>query len=229
MADPRGPGTPLQHSRVEDLVEEVRMHDIDTTKLELEEPAQSAAYAEFGEAASPFGEMQEIELASELLEIGSEFELEQFLGNVLNAVGGAARQFASSPTGQALGGILKDAARQALPVVGQAVGQWVSPSGGAVGAQLATQDSARRTANSKSPASLRASPARLARRHARRRRRCRRTTRLAQQPSARLRPLRQACCITCAGVRGSSGRAAATGSARGGPSFCTPETHSRLE
>jgi hypothetical protein len=124
---------------MENPTQEVRMHDIDSTRLELEAPAESASYAEFAGAASPFGEMQEIELASELLEIGSELELEQFLGNVLNAVGGAARQFARSPTGQALGGILKDAARQALPIAGNAVGQWVSPGGGAVGAQLATQ------------------------------------------------------------------------------------------
>jgi hypothetical protein len=124
---------------VEDQAEEVRMHDIDSTRLEFGAPAESAGYAEYGEAASPFGEMQEIELASELLEIGSELELEQFLGNILNAVGGAARRFASSQTGQALGGILKDAARQALPVVGKAVGQWVTPSGGDVGAQVATQ------------------------------------------------------------------------------------------
>jgi hypothetical protein len=95
---------------------------------------------DFFEVASPFGELQELELATELLEITSEAELEQFLGNVLSAVGGAARRFARSDTGQALGGILKDAARQALPVVGQAVGQWVSPRyGGPVGQTVATQ------------------------------------------------------------------------------------------
>src|SRR5262249_18408428 len=64
----------------------------------------------------------------------------QFLGNILNAVGGAARQFARSDTGKALGGILKDTARQALPVLGQGVGQWISPKyGGPIGQTVATQ------------------------------------------------------------------------------------------
>jgi hypothetical protein len=49
---------------------------------------------------------------------------------VLRTVSRAAGQFARSDTGRALGGILKDAARQALPIVGGAVGGWVSPNGG---------------------------------------------------------------------------------------------------
>jgi hypothetical protein len=115
------------------------MHDIGATRLEMGGPGGQSE-SEFNEAGSPFGEMQELQLASELLEISSEAELEQFLGNILSTVGGAARQFARSDTGQALGGILKDAARQALPVVGQAVGRWVSPNyGGPVGQTVATQ------------------------------------------------------------------------------------------
>jgi len=112
------------------------MHDIGATRLEMGGQSETQFY----QAGSPFGEMQELQLASELLEISSEAELEQFLGNILSAVGGAARQFARSDTGQALGGILKDAARQALPVVGQAVGKWVSPNyGGPIGQTVATQ------------------------------------------------------------------------------------------
>ena len=41
----------------------------------------------------------------------------------------AASRFVDSPTGQALGDVLKDAARKALPVVGSAVGDYVSPGG----------------------------------------------------------------------------------------------------
>jgi hypothetical protein len=120
------------------------MHDIDRTQLE----AESYESGEFGEMASeevgalesPFSEAQEIELASEFLGLGNEQELEQFLGNVVKAVGGAVGRFAASDTGRALGGILKDAARQALPVVGRAVGQWIRPDGGgAIGADVATQ------------------------------------------------------------------------------------------
>lgn len=115
------------------------MHDIGATRLELGGPG-GPGETEFAQEGTPFGEMQELQLASELLEISSEAELEQFLGNMLSAVGGAARQFARSDTGQALGGILKDAARQALPVVGQAVGKWISPGyGGPIGQTVATQ------------------------------------------------------------------------------------------
>jgi len=42
--------------------------------------------------------------ASELLEISSEEELEQFLGGLIKKVGG----FVRGPVGQALGGVLKD-------------------------------------------------------------------------------------------------------------------------
>jgi hypothetical protein len=99
--------------------------------------------AGYGEYEGPLGESEEIELASELLEVSNEQELEQFLGNVFNAVQGAAGRFVRSDTGQALGGILKDtlkdAARQALPVVGRAIGQWVSPErGGEPGARIAS-------------------------------------------------------------------------------------------
>lgn len=122
------------------------MHDIDRTQLESpsfesdvhESPEMAPELLETYE--SPLSEEQEIELASELLEVASDQHLEQFLGNLIGKIGGAVGQFARSDTGRALGGILKDAARQALPVVGKAIGQWVSPSGGgAIGADLANQ------------------------------------------------------------------------------------------
>jgi hypothetical protein len=123
------------------------MHDIGRTQLEfgghgefgeLSEFGElgelgefgETEFGEFGETETPLSEMQEIELASELLEITSEEELEQFLGGLIGTVGNAIGRFARSDTGQALGGILKSAAKQALPVVGQAVGQWVSPDRG---------------------------------------------------------------------------------------------------
>jgi hypothetical protein len=96
-------------------------------------------YGEFSESESPLSEAQEVELASELLEISSEEELEQFLGNLIGTVGRAIGGFARSGTGRALGGILTNAAKQALPVVGRGIGQWVSPGrGGDVGATLGT-------------------------------------------------------------------------------------------
>jgi hypothetical protein len=90
------------------------------------------------ELESPLSEMQEMELASELLEVTGEQELEQFLSDVFSAVGQAAGNFIRSDTGQALGGILKDslssAAKQALPVVGRAIGD-AAGGYGDIGAQ----------------------------------------------------------------------------------------------
>jgi hypothetical protein len=90
---------------------------------------------ELNEAES-VSELQEIELATELLEVGSEAELDRFLGNLMRRAAGAARDFVRSPTGQALGGILKQAAKQALPAIGRGVGSLVSPGGGAAGARV---------------------------------------------------------------------------------------------
>jgi hypothetical protein len=120
------------------------MHDIGPTQLEMESfEADHLNEQESGETSfesGPLSETQEVELATELLEVTNEEELEQFLGNLINTVGGAVGRFVRSDTGQALGGILKDAARQTLPLVGRAVGQRVSPGqGGDIGAQVASQ------------------------------------------------------------------------------------------
>ena len=109
------------------------MHDIDQVRLETEAEAGryqtgpfESEYFEYGEAETShpgetggvFSETQEMELASELLEVMSEAELDRFLGNLINRAGGAIGRFVSSPEGQAMGGILKGAAKQALPVLG---------------------------------------------------------------------------------------------------------------
>jgi hypothetical protein len=106
------------------------MHDIDFTQLEYEQDG-----SEF-EAGGVFSETDEFEMAGQLLEIQDEAELDQFLGDLIKKAGRAVGRFVSSPTGQALGGILKNAAKQALPVVGSAIGGYV---GGAKGAKLGGQ------------------------------------------------------------------------------------------
>jgi uncharacterized protein (DUF697 family) len=99
-------------------------------------------YQELQELEAPLHEVQEMELASELLEIRDEQELEQFLGNLISGVAKAAGGFIRSPVGQALGGILKDVARKALPVVGGALGSFVAPGvGTALGAKLGSMAS----------------------------------------------------------------------------------------
>ena len=72
---------------------------------------------EVAETESPLGEVAETELAMELLEVGSEAELEQFLGSLFKRVGQAAGKFMNSSTGRALGGVLKNVAKKALPPV----------------------------------------------------------------------------------------------------------------
>lgn len=141
------------------------MHDIDRTQLEAAEgyelgslrsdelgaggSGEFSAAGEFGEYAgpgpghqSPLGEPREMELAAELLEVSNEEELEQFLGDVIGSAQQAIGRFVRSDTAQALGGLLKNSlkglTKQALPVVGRAIGQWVSPEhGGEPGARIA--------------------------------------------------------------------------------------------
>ncbi len=124
------------------------MHDIDRTQLESEFDALEADQFEFveetgfsgdTETTSPFDEIEEMELASQFLEITDEAELDQFLGNLIKKAGRAAGRFVKSPVGRQLGGILKGAAKQALPILGKAVGTYFGgPAGAAIGGQLAS-------------------------------------------------------------------------------------------
>jgi hypothetical protein len=88
------------------------------------------------EQESEYGELggeYETELAAELLEINNEQELEQFLGDIVKSVG----SFIKGPVGQAVGGVLKQVAKTALPAVGGALGSFVAPGiGTAIGSQL---------------------------------------------------------------------------------------------
>ncbi len=85
------------------------------------------------EAESPLSESQEMELASELLEVSNEAELEQFLGGLFKKVVRGAGKFVRSPQGKALGGLLKGFAKKALPVAGTALGGFF---GGPLGAKI---------------------------------------------------------------------------------------------
>jgi uncharacterized protein (DUF697 family) len=97
---------------------------------------------EAAEAESPLSEMQEMELATELLEVSSEAELEQFLGGLFKKVASGVGSFMKSGTGRALGGILKNVAKKALPVVGGALGSFVAPGvGTALGSKLGSMAS----------------------------------------------------------------------------------------
>ncbi len=118
-------------------------HDIDQAMFEMEHPAyERSPFAGPGYEAGPFEfetpdpelESDEMELAAQLLEVTSEEELEQFLGDLVKAASSAVRGFAGSSTGKALGGMLKTAAKTALPHVGRAIGDFVAPgAGGGIG------------------------------------------------------------------------------------------------
>ena len=116
------------------------MHDIDRTRLEMEWESGSYEYEGDGETGGEyeiyggasdelygelydeaavthglFTEMDEMELAAEMLEVTDEAELDQFLGKLLSKAGRAAGGILRTPEGSALGGVLKGIARQSLP------------------------------------------------------------------------------------------------------------------
>jgi hypothetical protein len=84
-------------------------------------------------------EADEMELASEFLEIGDEAELDQFIGDLVDNIGSSLGKIVNSPTGQAVGGILKSVAKTALPIAGGALGGFVGgPVGAMIGSNLAS-------------------------------------------------------------------------------------------
>jgi uncharacterized protein (DUF697 family) len=114
------------------------MHDMDRVRLETEGEGEAGEQEQESLMLGPSGH-GELELATELLEVTSEQELEQFLGDLMASATQAAGRLVNSPTGQALGDVLKNAARQALPVVGQAIGDSAGPGAGAdIGRSLGT-------------------------------------------------------------------------------------------
>jgi hypothetical protein len=92
-----------------------------------------------GSALSP---AHEAELASRLLEVSSEAELENFLGGLVNLVGravGGIRDFARSPVGQAVVQAVKPLAKSVLPAAGAAIGSAIAPGiGTSLGRALGT-------------------------------------------------------------------------------------------
>jgi hypothetical protein len=123
------------------------MHDLDRTQAEyegeypigLEFGEYESGEAEYGETESPFNETEQLEMAAELLEVSNEQELDHFLGDLISKAAGAVKDFAVSPAGQAVGGVLKSAAKQALPLAGAALGGYLGgPAGAKIGSQLAS-------------------------------------------------------------------------------------------
>jgi hypothetical protein len=128
------------------------MHDIDRTQLEVGseelesdyefEDQDEAELADSSEAEDLFSEAEEMELASELLEVTDEYELDQFLGGLLKRAKRKLQKTVGrvlpSSTLRALGGYLKSAARKALPGLATTLGTAVGgPFGGMIASKLA--------------------------------------------------------------------------------------------
>ena len=94
-------------------------------------------YQEYQELSVP--EVMEDELASELLEVRSDQELDHFLGSLVKRVARGLGGVIKGPIGQALGGVLRQVAKQAFPGLGTAVGGlFGGPVGAALGSKLAS-------------------------------------------------------------------------------------------
>ncbi|MFL5280976.1 MAG: hypothetical protein ACJ8AW_08230 [Rhodopila sp.] len=125
---------------------ELTMHDIDRTQMEYsnEYSGFQGEQFEFGEsewspeAGGIFSEAEEVQLASELLSVSNEAELDRFLGDLVSKATKAVGSFVRSPIGQAVGGVLKGVAKKALPLAGAAVGTYFGgPLGAKIGSGLA--------------------------------------------------------------------------------------------
>ena len=93
---------------------------------------------EYDETGSPFSEVEEAELAQELLGISSEGELDQFLGKLIKrAWRGASNLAKKVGVAKPLGGILKGVAKKLLPVAAGAAGTFFGgPAGAAIGSKI---------------------------------------------------------------------------------------------
>jgi hypothetical protein len=144
----------LEHDRraKKDTTREENMHDIDRTQLEIgpeefeegyeSEDQYEAEAVNGGDMEGLFSEAEEMEMASELLEVTDENELDQFLGGLLKRakrkVQQAVGRVIPPSTMQVLGGFMKGAVRKALPGLTSAVGTAIGgPAGGALAGRLA--------------------------------------------------------------------------------------------
>lgn len=100
------------------------MHDLDRTQLETPEPEmdtyEAAAYEAEYDGEASLDEVEEMELAAELLEVTDEAELDQFFGKLFKKIKKGAGKFLKP-----LGGVLKGIAKKALPLAGGALGSLI--------------------------------------------------------------------------------------------------------
>ena len=112
-------------------------HELDQGELGVDLEADSFEFETGDEfevqngIGGPLNEVEEMELAAELLSVSSEEELDQFLGKFFKRAWRGIKKVA-----RPLGGILKGIAKKALPFVGGALGSFIPIPG--VGTALGT-------------------------------------------------------------------------------------------
>lgn len=112
------------------------MHSFDSTANEIME--QITGETNWSQENENEFSDNEVDLASELLSLSTDSELDQFLGGFIKKVAGAAGKVLSGPAGSLLTGGLKNLARRVLPMAGGALGNLIMPGvGGAIGSKLA--------------------------------------------------------------------------------------------
>lgn len=127
------------------------MHDLDRTYREFENEAEAfeseseggphgeGQYRGERETEGLFGEAEVQELASNLLSVSSEHELDYFLTDLIKKAGSVLGSAVSAVVGKPLGGVLKSVAKAALPFAGSAIGNAILPGiGGMIGGKLAS-------------------------------------------------------------------------------------------
>lgn len=118
----------------ENEYEEGYMSDDTEFEFEFENEMELEA---FGDDESPFDEGEVMEMASEMLEVSSEEEMEEFIGKLFKKVARKAKKFMRSSVGRKLGGMLKGVAKKVIPLAGRAVGTYFGgPAGGAMGSRF---------------------------------------------------------------------------------------------
>jgi uncharacterized protein (DUF697 family) len=131
-------------------IQETAMHNIDRTLSEFEPQYEALQADEFefesdeyeDSESGVFSEADEMDLASELLTVSDEAELDQFLGKLLKKAAGAVRKVIKTPLGKQVGGLIKGAVKNVLPMATGALGTFVGgPVGTALGSKLGSMAS----------------------------------------------------------------------------------------
>src|SRR6188768_1303099 len=99
------------------------MHDLDRIQME--------SFEFEGEDEGVVNESEVTQLATELMEVNSEAEMEQFLGDLINKAGRAVGSSVKSSNCQAMGGIPTGEAKQAMQLAGGALGGFLGGPAGA--------------------------------------------------------------------------------------------------